>query len=156
MLTRAARLYPPSRHWGARPSRDPRSDLVTRAAPALPLLGALSEGQQEMAREYIRTVLETNESVNLTAVKDFDDAMVKHVEDSLSLLPVLDRCSPAGPDGPASLLDVGSGAGLPAFVIAIARPQWSIVAMDTLRKRCDFMTATADKLGLQVSRVGEW
>lgn len=49
------------------------------------------------------------------------------------------------------LADVGSGAGLPAFVLAVARPGWHVTAVDTLRKRCDFMEEAAQKLGIQAS-----
>ena len=46
-----------------------------------------------MLARYIRLVLERNQNVNLTAVTDFDDAMVKHVEDSLALLRAIDPCA---------------------------------------------------------------
>lgn len=60
------------------------------------------------------------------------------------------RCMQGGDRG-LSVADIGSGAGLPAFIIAIAKPTWQVVAMDTLKKRCKFMEETAQSLGLQVS-----
>lgn len=54
----------------------------------------LSDVQQETATSYIKMLLEMNKHMNLTAVKDFDEAMVKHVEDSLALLPVFEQYAP--------------------------------------------------------------
>ena len=51
--------------------------------------------------------------------------MTRHVDDSLSLLPALDtRIEAASPEEAPRLVDVGSGAGFPGIVLAIARPGW--------------------------------
>lgn len=65
--------------------------------------------------------------MNLTAVKDVDEVMERHVEDSLAMLPplrdsYLTRCSGASSDNKLCLVDVGTGAGLPGVVLAIACP----------------------------------
>ncbi|KAG1671075.1 hypothetical protein FOA52_000747 [Chlamydomonas sp. UWO 241] len=46
------------------------------------------------------------------------------------------------------VIDVGTGAGLPGMVLAIARPQWKVTLLDSLRKRCDFLEAAVEKAGL--------
>ena len=54
-----------------------------------------------------------------------EEAMERHVNDSLSLLPALDlRIEAASPEEAPRLVDVGSGAGFPGMVLAIARPGW--------------------------------
>eukprot|EP00955_Chlamydomonas_euryale_P109504 365940-Chlamydomonas_euryale.AAC.10 len=45
------------------------------------------------------------------------------------------------------VIDVGTGAGLPGMVLAISRPQWRVTLLDTLRKRCDFLQAAAERAG---------
>jgi 16S rRNA (guanine527-N7)-methyltransferase len=47
-----------------------------------------------------------------------------------------------------SLIDVGSGAGLPGMVLAIARPHWRVTMLDSLRKRCNFIDEAASRIGL--------
>jgi len=133
-----------------------RHVAAAAGAHPTPLLNELPADQQDVLARYIRLVLERNQNVNLTAVTDFDDAMVKHVEDSLALLRAIDPCATRAVQGesrPVRLADVGSGAGLPAFVLAVARPGWHVTAVDTLRKRCDFMEEAAQKLGIQNVRV---
>lgn len=46
------------------------------------------------------------------------------------------------------VIDIGSGAGLPGVVFAVARPHWRVVLLDTLRKRCDFLAAAAEHAGI--------
>lgn len=56
------------------------------------------------------------------------EAISIHLEDSLALLPVLDTLLPSAyhtvAEGPATVIDVGSGGGLPGVILAIARPTW--------------------------------
>ena len=63
--------------------------------------------------------------MNLTAVTDEAEVMTRHVADSLAVLPPLERAytSRGGGDlAGISLIDVGSGAGLPGLILAVARP----------------------------------
>ncbi len=96
------------------------------------------------------------------AVRDRSEALTRHLVDSLALLPVLDDCLASagnvgrggGRDGGRAmgpgvrLIDVGTGAGLPGMVLAIARPQWRVTLLDSLRKRCDFLRAAAQLAGV--------
>lgn len=68
--------------------------------------------------------------MNLTAVREGGEVMERHVEDSLAIVPALcDSCSSFcdGSKGNLRLVDVGSGAGLPGIILAIARPGIGIV-----------------------------
>ena len=74
------------------------------------------------------------------AIKDRDEAYLRHVDDSLALLPILDACLAANPAPPSTvrLIDVGSG----------ARPQWKVCLLDSLAKRCSFNEAAVEAVGL--------
>ena len=61
------------------------------------------------------------------AVRDRDEAVEKHIQDSLALLPALDAHAQPSGEGQLRLIDVGSGAGFPGIIIAIARPLWQVL-----------------------------
>ena len=97
--------------------------------------------QAKLLSDYLTELLETNKTTNLTAIKDPDEAIVKHIAD----------CAVCIKDIPerADLLDVGSGAGLPAFPFAILRPDISVTALDSTGKKIAFIKQTAEKLGIK-------
>ena len=100
----------------------------------------LTRPQTDLLSRYLQELLTANQTVNLTAIRDPEEAVIKHLADCA-------LCAAAIPQG-ADLLDVGSGAGLPAFPFAILRPDIKVTALDSTGKKVDFMTATAKKLGL--------
>ena len=98
-----------------------------------------TEEQAGMLADYTDMLLEAGRSVNLTAVKTADEAALLHIADCAAVLRYLK---------PGTLADIGSGAGLPAFVIAMMRPDISVTAVDSTGKKCDFINRTAVSLGL--------
>jgi 16S rRNA (guanine527-N7)-methyltransferase len=86
-----------------------------------------------------------NRKVNLTAITEPRQMAEKHFLDSLVLLPAL--------TGRRSLLDVGSGAGLPGMAVACARPDLEVTCCDSVGKKVAFVKATAAELGLNVRGV---
>lgn len=84
-------------------------------------------------------LMKWNKTYNLTALRDPAQAISHHLLDSLTILPHLG-------DGP--LLDVGSGGGLPAIPLAIARPELAISMVDTVQKKTTFLRQAAIELGL--------
>ncbi len=60
------------------------------------------------------------------AVRDRDEAVQKHINDSLALLPPIDTVAAGLPDQNLRIIDVGSGAGFPGVIIAITRPEWQV------------------------------
>jgi 16S rRNA (guanine527-N7)-methyltransferase len=77
-----------------------------------------------------------NKAYNLTAIRDPKEMLIKHLLDSLSIIPHL-------PEG--RLLDVGTGGGLPGFVIAIVQPERQCVLLDSNGKKIRFLRQmTAD------------
>ena len=92
-------------------------------------------------------VKETNEKFNLTAIIDDDEAAVKHYWDSLFLSSYINSADKKK----IRCIDVGSGAGFPGLVLAIARPDSDWTLIDSLRKRCDFLVNAADAAGTKIS-----
>lgn len=81
-----------------------------------------------------------NKAYNLTAIRDPQDMLVKHLLDSLSILKYLP---------PGRLLDIGTGGGMPGFLVALAQPERECVLLDSNGKKIRFLRQiTADmKLG---------
>ncbi len=90
----------------------------------------LTEPQYDSFDLLLNELSRWNGKINLTAIKDGDEMTSKHLIDSLHLVPELDLHQ--------SLLDVGSGAGFPALVIAIARPDCLVTSIDAVGKKISF------------------
>ena len=100
----------------------------------------LSDEQQLQLLYYLQQLLFWNKAYNLTAIKDDQQALIKHIFDSLSIVPFL----PAG-----DLLDIGTGAGLPAVIVAICQPQRTVTALDSNQKKIRFIKQITSELGLK-------
>jgi 16S rRNA (guanine527-N7)-methyltransferase len=90
-------------------------------------------------RSYLEEVLRANQSFNLTAVREFDKARIKHVLDSLEGLNT--QLFETG----KKVVDVGTGAGFPGVVLAIARPELEVLLLEATRKKCDFLLAATQQ-----------
>lgn len=80
--------------------------------------------------------------MNLTAVKEVNEVMDRHIEDSLAIIPPIQNsyissCNSSFEN--LRVVDVGSGAGLPGLVLAIACPGWEITLLESMNKRCLFL-----------------
>jgi 16S rRNA (guanine527-N7)-methyltransferase len=98
--------------------------------------------QTDRCLRYLELLLEWNARMNLTAVRDPHEAIVKHYLDSMTALPLLPR-------GDFSLIDVGTGAGFPGLVIGIMRPEIRLTLLDSLKKRLGFLDALSRELGME-------
>jgi 16S rRNA (guanine527-N7)-methyltransferase len=105
------------------------------AALGLSVDAALSD---RLAR-FIALLAKWNRVYNLTAVRDPRAMVVRHVLDSLAVLPYLTR---------GRLLDAGTGAGLPGVPIALARPELSVTLLDSNAKKLRFVRQAAVELRL--------
>jgi 16S rRNA (guanine527-N7)-methyltransferase len=102
----------------------------------------LTEPQMAQIEHYLALLMKWNKVYNLTAIRDEAQARVLHLLDCLALVPHL-------PAGSSSLLDVGTGAGLPAVMIAIARPDIQVTALDAVQKKISFVRQVATECGLK-------
>ena len=101
----------------------------------------LDAGQLERFDLYARMLVEWNERMNLTAITEPGEIVVKHFVDSLTLLAAV-----RPPEG-ARLIDVGTGAGFPAVPLKIARPDLQVTLLDSLQKRLTFLGELSAALG---------
>ena len=107
------------------------SDTVIYIEKYLDINGVgCTAAQSGKLAEYVDALLEENRVMNLTAVKTAQQAALLHIADCAKILPYLRQ---------GSLIDVGTGAGLPAFVIAVFRPDISVTALDSTGKKCEFI-----------------
>ncbi len=99
---------------------------------------------ERILRQFLRyrqELLDWNTRINLTAITDPTEVLLKHFLDSLSLLRVYDK--PA-----AHLLDIGSGAGFPGLPLKIARPDWHVTLIEATGKKTLFLRHIVETLGL--------
>ncbi|AOA57953.1 16S rRNA (guanine(527)-N(7))-methyltransferase RsmG [Acinetobacter larvae] len=90
----------------------------------------LSDDVLQKLLQYQDALLLWNKAYNLTAIRDPEDMLVKHLLDSLSILKHL----PAG-----RLLDIGTGGGMPGMMIALCQPERSCVLLDSNGKKIRFL-----------------
>jgi 16S rRNA (guanine527-N7)-methyltransferase len=125
-------------------------DMQGRVAPALQtFLGSLhrlglelTEQQLGQFLRYREELLDWNTRINLTAITDPDEVLIKHFLDSLSLLMVYDTLN-------ARLLDIGAGAGFPGLPLKIVRPQWQVVLLEATGKKVRFLQHIIETFQLQ-------
>ena len=135
-------------------------DRLKQGATALGL--SLNDPQFDALLAYLALIERWNRVYNLTALRQPEEMLTHHLLDSLAIVPALSRhLDSAGLIAGARLLDVGSGAGLPGVVLAIALPQLQVTCIDTVGKKASFIQQVAAELGLrhlrsQHARVEVW
>jgi len=97
---------------------------------------------------YYNMVIERNKVMNLTAITDRDDFILKHFIDSISVMECPEDIR-SRLLGDASLIDVGTGAGFPGMVLKILLPQLKVTLLDSLNKRVLFLDEVITALGLE-------
>lgn len=117
----------------------PRQPVRQRLEQGLAALPGSDAVPVEPLLDYLELLHRWNRAFNLSAVRDPLAMVPLHLLDSLSLLPYLEQ---------PSLLDVGSGAGLPGIPLAICRPQVAVTVLDSNGKKTRFMEQVRLQLGL--------
>lgn len=122
-------------------------ELITAGLASMNLLDRVPPQAPEQLAEYGRLLLEKNQVMNLTAIREPDQVARLHMLDCAALLNCADLSG-------KTLLDVGTGAGFPGMVLKILQPDLSLRLLDGLAKRLDWLETVADALGLEdVQRV---
>ena len=102
----------------------------------------LTDLQIEQFLLYFELLAEWNEKINLTAITDYEDVVIKHFVDSVAAVRAQDF-------GKVHyLLDLGTGAGFPGIPLKIVYPHLWVVLMDSLNKRIIFLQEVIARLGL--------
>ncbi|MFQ8639457.1 MAG: 16S rRNA (guanine(527)-N(7))-methyltransferase RsmG [Acutalibacteraceae bacterium] len=123
---------------------DIRNELIQKAKE----IGVkVSPQQAEQFQNYLDLLLERNEVVNLTAITDPHEAVVKHFVDSLTLLKAVEIKKGA------KLVDVGTGAGFPGLPVKIMRPDIELTLLDSLNKRLIFLKDVCAAIGVEANCI---
>lgn len=117
-----------------------QQDLYCILASGLEALSLnLADNQQQQLVEFVLLIDKWNKAYNLTSVRCPKQMMVKHILDSLAIVPHLTG---------ENIIDVGTGPGLPGMPLAIAFPDKTFTLLDSLGKRVRFMTQCVHTLKL--------
>lgn len=106
----------------------------------------ISNEQKAQFVAYLNLIFEKNKVMNLTSITDMEEAIDKHLFDCLLPLKII-------PQGVKEILDVGSGAGFPGIVWAIAMPNAKLTLIDATKKKCDFLNEVVTALNLKNVRI---
>jgi 16S rRNA (guanine527-N7)-methyltransferase len=130
----------------APPRKVADSELAARiVAGAIELELPLEHGQVSSLVSYVRLIEHWNETYNLTAIRDPSAMATQHILDCLAAAAALRRRRAARDR--RRLIDVGSGAGLPGIVVAVALPETDVLCVDSVGKKAAFITQAAASLG---------
>ncbi|MSR18533.1 MAG: 16S rRNA (guanine(527)-N(7))-methyltransferase RsmG [Phycisphaerales bacterium] len=111
----------------------------------------LEPHELERLRQFLWLLADCNTRFNLTAVTEPSQMWLKHVQDSLTLLPLLSGADKSG--ARLSACDVGSGGGVPGIVLAVVLPACDFTLMESTGKKARFIEDAARELGLSNVRV---
>lgn len=127
-------------------SMNPEKSLAELLRSSLYSMGLpMSAEQQQSLLQYVFLLDKWNKTYNLTAVREPERMIGLHIIDSLAVLPHV--------GGAATVLDVGSGGGLPGIPIAIARADVRVSMLDSLQKKTAFIRQAIGEIGLQNADV---
>ena len=103
----------------------------------------METGNKEKYERLADIILEWNEKINVTAIRDRGEFMKKNIEDSLAIMKL--------PEFSAAerILDLGTGGGFPGLPLAIACPEKQFFLLDSVAKKLKVVAAAADELGLE-------
>jgi 16S rRNA (guanine527-N7)-methyltransferase len=107
---------------------------------------ALSQAQLDQFALYAAELRRWNERVNLTAITDPEQIVTRHFLDALA-------CARVWGDAPATLVDIGSGAGFPGLVLKLLRPALRVTLVESVGKKAAFLEHMAALLGLEGVQV---
>jgi 16S rRNA (guanine527-N7)-methyltransferase len=113
-------------------------ELLSKGAAAIGV--QLDQQQLDQFDLLAAELIKWNRKINLTAITDEQEMVIKHFVDSLTLLQMIPESG--------SLLDIGSGGGFPSLPVKLLRPELEIVSVDAVEKKIIFQRQVARLLGL--------
>lgn len=127
----------------------PLEKLLDYGIESLGLAARVSAEQRQSLLQYVLLLEKWNKTFNLTAVREPAQMIGVHILDSLAVVPMFDALTK--PD--FSVLDVGTGAGLPGVVLAIMFPHHKITMLDCIDKKISFVRQSKAQLGLKKAQA---
>lgn len=121
-------------------------EQLDNACEALSL--SATDKQKNQLLEYLSQLLKWNQTYNLTAIRDPEQALIQHVFDSLAVVKPITEYFSDQHIKQATILDVGSGAGLPAVILGIMVPTSQISCVDPVDKKMTFVRQAVGILNL--------
>lgn len=108
----------------------------------------ISDNQINCFEKYYELLIEKNKVMNLTAITDKEDVIVKHFIDSIALIPYLTDKG-INTNNELKIIDIGTGAGFPGLPLKIMMPDVKFTLLDSLNKRVSFLNEVIDELKLK-------
>lgn len=102
---------------------------------------------REKLETYLGLLRKWQKSINLVSAGTLDDAWQRHFEDSLQLAAFV-------PEG-ARIADLGSGAGFPGLVLAIARPDLDVTLIESDTKKCTFLSTVSRETSTRITVINK-
>jgi 16S rRNA (guanine527-N7)-methyltransferase len=122
-------------------------DLTPLTVGAAKLDIRLSPNQCSQFAAFMGLLIDWNERINLTSITEPREIQIRHFLDSLTVVDALAPGVRAG-EQPATLLDVGAGAGFPGIPLAIVLPRVAVALLEATQKKCRFLEYVVHDLGL--------
>lgn len=102
----------------------------------------ISDSRVDLFEKYYRLLIDTNKSVNLTAITEENEVYIKHFLDSLLV------CSVAEIPKEGRVIDIGTGAGFPGVPVSIINNSYETTLLESIGKRTDFLQVVKEELEL--------
>jgi len=150
----------------------PKGVVVTSGDPSTPLVPRCAQDDAGKSKStfthapelhhFLDTVLETNRTMNLTSVRDPEQAWNKHIVDSLHGLQTGLFDNAAGASVRVRVIDIGTGAGFPGMPLALEKPELQLTLLDSTAKKCAFLESyiqnqnLTDRIKVLLGRAEEW
>lgn len=101
----------------------------------------IDDKKEEQFYNYMKLLLEWNEKINLTAITEQNDIILKHFIDSITINKYIEQSN--------SIIDIGTGAGFPGIPLKIMNQNKKITLVDSLNKRINFLNEVCKEISLE-------